>query len=152
MKRPFCGLALVAALVFSVLLPSPAGAQSKPYTPKPGSFERKLIMDTLRVPVEAKLHKAVIFKVDALRVLNGWAFLDGIPLKPNGKPMDYRGTPYAEAASYRESWGGSIQALLHKTHGKWHTVTYVIGASDVQYVDWDKRYHAPRAIFNLPRM
>ena len=148
MTRTLSACALLASLVFTAT-PHRAMAQGRPYTPKSGSFERKLLMDTLRVPVESRLHRPVIFQVTTLRVLNGWAFLNGIPMKPNGKEMTYGGTMYAQAASYRDSWGGGIQALLHKTHGKWHTVTYVIGASDVEWFDWDKRYHAPRAILGV---
>lgn len=64
--------------------------------------------------------------------------------------MDYKGTPWAQASRYRDAWGGGIDALLHKTRGKWRVVTFNIGASDVVYTDWDKQYHAPRAIFGLP--
>jgi hypothetical protein len=41
----------------------------------------------------------------------------------------------------------SIVALLQQVGGKWRVVQYVIGATDVPYVDWDKKYHAPKAIF-----
>lgn len=150
MKRAIGGCGLLAILALCLMIPAPAKAQPRPYTPKPGSFERKLIMDTLRVPVEGKLHRPVIFQVTSLRVQNGWAFLNGVPIQPNGKPMDYRGTPYWKAAHATDDWGGGIQALLHKTHSKWRVVTYIIGASDVAWVDWDKRYHAPRAILALP--
>jgi hypothetical protein len=39
---------------------------------------------------------------------------------------------------------------LRNVKGKWKVVQYVIGATDVPYVDWDKEYGAPRAIFNMP--
>lgn len=148
MNRTLSACALLASLIFTGT-PHGAAAQSRPYTPKPGSFERKLIMDTLRVPVESKLHRPVIFQVTSLRAQNGWAFLNGLPVKPNGGPMDYRGTPYAQAARDGDAFSGTIQALLHKTRGKWRVVTYDIGASDVEWYDWDKRYHAPRAILGL---
>src|SRR5262245_32169727 len=50
-------------------------AQNQPYTPEKGSPERKAIVDALRVPVERKLRQEVIFKIDHLKVMNGWAFL-----------------------------------------------------------------------------
>lgn len=40
-----------------------------------------------------------------------------------------------------------IVALLRKVNGKWTVVQYVIGATDVPYVDWDKKYRAPKGIF-----
>lgn len=142
---------IVIVLMLFVLLGSlPANAQSGMYTPKPGSFERKLLMDTLRVPIEARLHKPVIFQVTALRVKSGWAFMTAIPVQPNGKPLNWTGTPYAKDARIGVAFSGSLSALLHKTRGKWHVVTYNIGASDVNWYDWDKRYGAPHAILGLP--
>ena len=140
----------IALMLFTILGSRPVTAQSRMYTPKPGSFERKLLMDTLRVPIEARLHKPVIFQVTALRVENGWAFLTAIPVQPNGRPFNWRGTPYASEARIGIAFSGSMSALLHKTQGKWRVVTYNIGASDVNWYDWDKRYGAPRAILGLP--
>jgi len=36
---------------------------------------------------------------------------------------------------------------LHKAGGQWRVVQYVIGATDVAYLGWDRRFHAPAAIF-----
>src|SRR5262245_22461962 len=85
----------LAALLLSLVVM--VEAQTKPSTPKPGSAERKAIMDALRVPVEKELKKKVVFKVDHLKVLKDWAFLRGVPQQPNGKPMDYKGTAHQEA-------------------------------------------------------
>jgi len=40
-----------------------------------------------------------------------------------------------------------VQALFKKTGGKWKIVTKAIGCTDVCYVDWWRRYKAPKAIF-----
>ncbi len=103
-------------------------------------------MDVLRVPVQKDLKKKVIFKVDALKVQNGWAFLRGVPQQPDGKPMDYRNTRYQglKEDGVFDDW---IAALLRKRNGKWRVVVYSIGATDVVYEGWDKEYKAPRAIF-----
>jgi hypothetical protein len=104
-------------------------------------------LDALRVPVERELKRPTVFKVDHLKVQNGWAFLRGVPQRPGGKPMDYRGTPYqqAKADGVFDDW---ICALLRKRPGgRWRVVTYVIGATDVAYEGWDRRYKAPPAIF-----
>ncbi len=116
------------------------------YTPKPGSPERKAIADALRAPVKTELQTDVIFKINRLKVQGEWAFLAGVPLKPNGSEMDYKGTVYQEAI--REgAFDGGIFALLRKTDGQWITVRYVIGATDVPYVDWPQELGAPKAIF-----
>jgi len=133
---------VIAALASSGL------AQGAAYTPKFGSGERKAIMDSLRVPVEKRLRKPVVFKVDHLKVQDGWAFLRGVPQQPGGRPMDYTGTGYERAKKdgIFDDW---ICALLRQNKaGKWEVVTFVIGATDVPYVGWDEQYKAPRAIFD----
>lgn len=130
------GLALTSLSLFA----------AEPVTPKSGTPERKAIADALRAPVKQELQCEVIFKIDRLKVLNGWAFLGGVPLKPDGSEMDYKGTTYEEAI--REgAFDGGIFALLQKRDGQWVTVRYVIGATDVPYVDWPQELGAPKAIF-----
>ncbi|MCI0490013.1 MAG: hypothetical protein L0229_25760 [Blastocatellia bacterium] len=123
-----------------------AFAQGRAYTPKPGTAERKAIMDALRAPVEKELKKRVVFKANHLKVQDGWAFLGGVPQQPGGKAMDYRGTPYQEAIR-SGAFDDNIFALLRIEGGKWKVVTYVIGATDVPYIGWDEQYKAPSAIF-----
>lgn len=136
------------ALLFccSLLLCCLLWAQEHAYTPQPGNLERKAILDTLRSSVEKKLKRAVSFKVDHLKVQNGWAFLRGMPLQPNGKPVTYKGTPYEEAIE-QGMFDDGISALLQKRRDSWHIVVYVIGATDVSYEDWSQKYQAPPAIF-----
>ena len=116
------------------------------HTPERGSDERKAIVDALRTPVEKKLRQQVIFKIDHLKVQNGWAFMLGKPQRLDGTPVDYSDTVYKSAVG-AGAFDDSILALLHEVGGKWRVVQYVIGATDVPYVDWDKKYHAPKAIF-----
>jgi len=117
-----------------------------PYTPEKGSVERKAIVDALRVPVEKQLKQPVIFKIDHLKVQNNWAFLNGRPQNPDGSSFDYANTIYQDAVD-SGAFDDGIVALLHKVNGKWKVVQYVIGATDVPYVDWDKEYRAPKGIF-----
>jgi len=125
---------------------STKGFSGEVYTPEKGSPERKAILDTLRVTVEKKLKQPVIFKIDHFKVQNGWAFVLGAPQKPDGGALDYHGTAYQDAVD-AGAFDNGVVALLHDVNGKWKLVQYVIGATDVPYVDWDKTYKAPRAIF-----
>jgi hypothetical protein len=103
-------------------------------------------MDALRIPVKRELKKGVIFKIDALKVQDGWAFVRGVPKSPDGGPMDYRGTVYEEnrRQGVFDDW---FCALLRKRGEHWQVVTYSIGATDVAYEGWDEKYHAPATIF-----
>jgi hypothetical protein len=87
----------------------------------------------------------VLFRIDALNVQDGWAFLRGVPLKKSGTRMDYRGTRYQKLidAGTFDDW---ICALLRKEGERWRVVSHVIGATDVPFVDWAERYHAPAGI------
>lgn len=115
-------------------------------TPKKGSPERKAIMDALRVPVEKVLKKKVVFKADHIKTQNGWAFLYGVPMQPNGKKMAYRGTPY-EQAEKDGIFDDNFCGLLKKEGGKWKVKRWIIGMTDVAWIGWDKEFKAPKGIF-----
>jgi len=122
------------------------GNSAVPYVPEKGSVERKAIVDALRTPVEKQLKQSVIFKIEHLKVQNNWAFLNGRPQNPDGSSFNYTNTVYHDAVD-SGAFDDGIVALLHKVNGKWKVVQYVIGATDVPYVDWDKEYRAPKGIF-----
>lgn len=153
-RRAFT-FASMSAVAFALLLlasisPAPAKGTPRPHTPSPASAERRQILDALRAPVAKALKQKVVFEVSRLSVLGEWAFLNGVPRQPDGKPIDYSGTPYADAKKEGMFDDGIVALLKRTSKGKWTVVTYVLGPTDVPYVDWDRRYHAPRAIFGLP--
>src|SRR5688572_4324590 len=113
-----------------------------PTTPKMGSPERKAIMDALRVPVEKALKKKVVFKADHIKMQKGWAFLYGVPMQPNGKKMDYRGTRWEQAIK-DDMFDDNFCGLLKKEGGKWKVKRWIIGMTDVAWIGWDKEYKAP---------
>jgi hypothetical protein len=125
---------------------SQSPSQEQPYTPEPQTAERKAIADALRAPVQEKLKKSVVFKIDHLKVQDGWAFLRGVPQRPDGKAMDYNDTPYRRQKELG-MFDDQISALLKKEDEKWVVVTYDIGATDVVYLEWAEKYKAPPAIF-----
>ena len=123
-----------------------AGTAAVPQVPGKGSVERKAIVDALRGPVEKQLKKPVIFKIDHLKVQNNWAFLTGRPQNSDGSAIDYTNTVYQEAVD-SGAFDDGIVALLRQVNSKWKVIQYVIGATVVPYVDWDKKYRAPKGIF-----
>ncbi|MBA2527650.1 MAG: hypothetical protein H0V18_17990 [Pyrinomonadaceae bacterium] len=122
------------------------GTAAVPHVPEKGSVERKTIVDALRAPVEKRLKQPVIFRIDHLRVQNNWAFLSGQPQNSAGSAIDYTNTVYQDAVD-SGAFDDGIVALLRKVNDKWTVVQYVIGATDVPYVRWDKKYRAPKGIF-----
>lgn len=150
--RPYAFKFAWMPLAAITLMLSGAGvwAQGRVYEPPVGSVERKAIMDALRKPVEKDLNRPVLFRVQSpsdFRAQNGWAFLTADLRKPDGSRMDFRGTRYDDPNAN----GGQVDALLHRTGGRWRVVTFYMCASDVEWGDWSKKYHAPRAIFPATR-
>jgi hypothetical protein len=137
---------LLPVLLLLVSAAGAARAQGGTNTPAPGSPERRAITDALRSPVERELKQKVVFKIERLKLKDGWAFLSGVPQRPDGGRVDYSSTPYKEAIN-EGAFDDGIVALLRRKAGKWQVVKYVIGATDVPYVTWDKDYKAPPAIF-----
>jgi hypothetical protein len=114
--------------------------------PEKGSPERSAILDTLRGPVEAELNQKIAFVVRDLNVQGNWAFLNGGLRTQDGGRPNFKITKYRRNEE-NGAMDSDVQALFKKTGGKWKIVTRAIGCTDVCYVDWWKRYKAPKAIF-----
>lgn len=124
-----------------------ASAQSETETPAPGSPLRVALMDAVRTAVEPELEQHVVFKIDQLKVKNGWAFMRGVPQLPDGGAVDYKKTKY-QAAIREGMFDNNICALIHKkTNGEWWVVEFKLGSTDVPWVTWPAQYKAPKSIF-----
>jgi hypothetical protein len=134
-------LTIICAAVFAVT----AGGQTVTH-PDKGSTERAALLDTIRPSVEKELKQKIVFVIHQINVEGSWAFVDGRLRTPSGKVPNWKNTPYAMAESYGAQSDG-ISALLRMTRGKWKIVTTAIGCTDVCYVDWWRKYKAPKAIF-----
>jgi hypothetical protein len=141
------------AISLGILLtwpPAAASPEGEILEPKPGTPLRSAILDELRLPVKTVLkQKNVQFKVSRLAVLDGWAFLHGVPVKPDGSAMDYRGTIYEEDVK-EGLFDDNISALLRKEGDRWFVVVFDIGATDVSFSPWPADYNAPARLFGLP--
>jgi len=125
---------------------SPATDAKCPYAPAVGSAERQAIMGAVRAPVEKDLNQDVKFLVKKFAVCGNWAFLEALPQKPNGKPVNWALSSYAEDAA-AGMCGFHVDALLIKKGARWMVRYYEICATDVPYVTWPKDYGAPAALF-----
>jgi hypothetical protein len=114
--------------------------------PEKGSPDRAAILSTLRGPVETELKQKIVFVVNNLNVQGSWAFLSGDLQTPSGGRPNFKITKYRQAEEYG-AMDSNVQALFKKTGGTWKIVTKAIGCTDVCYVDWWKRFKAPKAIF-----
>lgn len=108
------------------LLTQATWAAPKIYTPKPGSKERKAILDALRVPATKMNGKPVTFTEVDLKVSQGWAYVDAATIDSKGKPIGAQVT-------------NGVHALLRKSNNKWRVLDWGY-VTDVISIDWEKQY------------
>ncbi|WP_417667888.1 hypothetical protein [Roseibium sp.] len=134
---------------WEVVEPSPrtSGVDlARSYTPQRGSAERKALMDAARVPIGNELGQRVIFVVSVLRTDGNWAYLQGTPVQPNGKPLNWLRTPFA--ADWRaDVMSDVVMVLMRKSGSSWQVMDYVIGPTDVHWYGWLDVYGLPEAFF-----
>jgi hypothetical protein len=80
-----------------------------------------------------------------LRVMGDWAFIAGRVRDAQGGEPNWKLTKYQEFIDSND-FEDNLFALLKKKNGKWRVVTYLINCHDICYLDWDRRYKAPKAI------
>jgi hypothetical protein len=139
LKRNVWYLLLIFA--FSV----PAAFAQGTETTAGNSTERAAVLKALSVPVSKNLKQKVTFSTEKLKVQGNWAFVSGQARNAEGGSPNWKLTKYQEFIDSND-FEDNLFALLKKTNGKWRVVTYMMNCHDVCYLDWDKRYKAPKAI------
>jgi hypothetical protein len=103
------------------------------------------ILKALSLPVSRDLKQAVTFSTDKLKVQGNWAFVSAQAKNAKGGAPSWKRTKY-QAFIDSGDFEDNLFALLKKTNGKWRVVTYMMNCHDVCYLDWDKKYKAPRGL------
>lgn len=119
------------------------------HEPARGSVGRKEIIDAVRGPVSAEIGTSVVFDVARLRSDGTWAFLGATPLLPDGSPVDWAKTPFADAWA-DDMMSQTVWALLYRDPGGWRVVDHVIGPTDVYWYGWVEQFGLPVDVFHGP--
>lgn len=130
-------------LVLTILFSGVAQAQ---YMPDPGSAERQAIVNGLRITAKAVLKKPVMFRVDSLRVKDGWATISATLLNPDGSPFDWSRTKWERAWRSGEDFEGGVQALLRKRGNTWQVLDYIVDATDWSMGEACRKRKCPNAL------
>lgn len=136
---------LLAAAAALTLVP--AAARAEWYTPARGSEERAAIMDAARVPIGGAIGLPVIFVVDVLNVERTWGYLQARPVNPDGSPIDWSRTRLAR------DWQAGVMSdiamvlLRRDGRGSWEVVDWVMGPTDVFWIEWMMDYGLPDRFF-----
>ena len=139
--KNICGLFLILTFCFS------AAMAQKVAMPEEKTAERQMILNALSVPVSKELKQKVSFSTEEkFEVQGNWAFVAGQVRNIKGGAPNWKITDYQKRIDV-DAFEDNLFALLKKTNGKWRVVIYQIGCTDVCYLDWDKEYKAPKALF-----
>ena len=112
----------------------------------PHARERQRILNAALVPAMKRLGIPVQLVVNYLHVCDDWAFLHARMRGSHGQALSYAGTPEQQAAAHGLK-SDSYDALLRRDRSNWDVIADAIGPTDVPWVNWSTRYHAPHAIF-----
>lgn len=126
------------ALLFAATFASPQAA----YTPESGSTERQAILGAARSKVASDLayEGKILFRVDSLKVSEGWALLHGQPLSPAGEPVRKVCVEADEVT----------MVLLRLYEGRWRVERGgTVCANDVFWLGWQEELDVPPQIFDL---
>lgn len=113
-----------------------------------GDSQRSVLLDTLRPAIQARVGQPVQFMVDTLRIQGDWAFYAGSIQQPNGRLIDFSRTSYAEQLSEGMFDGPGTYALLQRVGGRWRLVDFIVGPTDVYYLNWPDQFGVPMALFD----
>lgn len=136
-------------LILGACLMTANAAQDTPRTPALTSAEAQAILKPALADLVSALGKPAQLDVSSLRVSGEWAFLYASIQTPGGQPIDYKDTPFAEAAEAGMK-SRAYAALLRGQATGWKLVTSSVGPTDVAWQPWAAEYGAPAAIFEVP--
>lgn len=108
---------------------------------------RRPLLDVLRPAIEDDLGQPVQFMVDRLSVQDDWAFFAGSVQQPDGQPIDFGRTRYAEAEREGYFDGPGAYGLLRRVDGRWRVEGFFVGPTDAAYLAWPDELGAPTSLF-----
>jgi hypothetical protein len=116
--------------IFLILALAACTVRAEVYEPKPGSPERKAIMDAMRVPVAKHVGKPVLFTGNP-KVSGEWARFEGDVATVDGKP------PKGDAKFELEL---DFFALLRKEEGEWKVLSWGFSGDISAYQEAKKKF------------
>lgn len=116
------------------------------HTPDTGSQERQQILDVAHQAVSHKLGRDVRFDIAQIRAGGGWGFLYAHMLQADGSPIDYAGTPMADAAA-QGYVSPDYVALMKQGDNGWELRASAVGPTDMVWLAWPEKYGAPHDLF-----
>jgi hypothetical protein len=107
------------------------------------------IIDAAIASIAPRLRQYVKLDLSVFRKMGEWAYLQGTPTQPNGQPLDWTSTPFAD--DWRaDVMSDVVMVLLRKAGSGWQVVDFVIGPTDVAWYSWIGQHGVPEGLFHDP--
>ena len=152
MSRFFCKMRAVAVaftLIGACIPALPGFAQSVADEAFPvAGPDRMTLIKPARAEAERQLGRPVELEVSSMLYKHSWVFLFSTMVDKEGNPIDLTGTKLEEAAQACVA-SRVFCALLKWDADRWKVVASCLGATDVAWSGWDRKYHAPPEKFEL---
>ena len=143
-------LGLFGAIVLvAIASASSSGAQSPARRQAaPDTQADKALVELAENAARQQLGRPLELDVRSLKRQDGWAFLYALMRGRDGKPLDLAGTRL-EGAANEGAASRVFCALLRARNGRWTIVDSCLGVTEVAWTDWDRKYGAPKGVFEL---
>jgi hypothetical protein len=116
------------------------------HTPAAGTPARSAMLDAARAAITPQIGQPIAFSVETLRSDGAWAYLAAVPVQPDGRPLDWLTTPFADGWR-NDMMSDLVMVLLHDDGSGWRALDWVIGPTDVYWIGWMQDYGLPEALF-----
>lgn len=126
-----------------------AVTQSRSSAVAVGNPLRRVLLNAMRPGLANAVGQPVEFIVETLQVEGDWAFFMGSIQQPNGRPIDFSHTAYAERIELGAFDGPATVALMHRVGEQWQLVDFLVGPTDMGHWAWSDQYGAPSGLLGV---
>jgi|APTNR8051073442_1049403.scaffolds.fasta_scaffold07085_2 hypothetical protein len=127
------GIAMLAG--FAINFES-ATAQSRAYSPRPSSTERRELLNLLRPVVARDLGSPIEFVVNEINISGNYAFVSVDAQRPGGRQIDVSKTKWSGRLYPDIIDCCHVQAIYEKRGTRWRILESALGATDVWYLSY----------------
>ncbi|WP_114965696.1 hypothetical protein [Alkalilacustris brevis] len=126
---------------------APAVAQAAP-TPRPltEGAETEGVLAAVAGHLQHELGRPVHLSPLVARRYGAHAFLIATVRRPDGRPLDWENTPYADMWA-ADMMSDTSMTLLEEAGGSWHVREHETGPTDVAWFGWMQIHDLPQALF-----
>lgn len=138
-------VALFASALAACTPPTPGAATDVQSAEQPDDAIRAAATEAL----QADIGQPIGLNIETLRTEGDWAWVIATPMTPSGEAVDFSATKYGQAVADGVFDGGGTTYMLlqRRADGGWAVVEFVVGPTDVAWLEWPAKYGFPPSLF-----